>query len=231
MNGSNGRGPLPSPEQIRAYWANMRAQAMQAQFAHAQGAAAGRIGQPYAPPELPPAIPQPMPWGNYPFPTGQSASVPPAGWEQQPQRPVEQYRKDQEVIRWGDTSKIELTSNPLASTSKAGGYVLDCQLWRPSVCLIRLSVTTDAITALTASWVCTWNLTIGVGSSSQPKQRQVQIAPVSDPTVDTDLLLQWPVQLLRVQANVTIGALATQSVIVHATAHVSPISNFEGITR
>jgi hypothetical protein len=215
------------PPSTQAEWINVRALAEQHAF---QVAASQRL----APPQhhgalLGPMQPQAMPWGNFPFPTG-DVTVPPAGWEQQPQRPVEQYRKDEPTIRWGDTVTIEVPQVVGTPTSKASGYVLDCQLWRPATCIVRLSATTDAISALDPQWLCTWSLTIGVGSSSQVKQRQVQLAPESDPTVDTDIVLTWPLQLLRVQATVQVGS-GGSTVAVHATAHVAPLTNFEGMVR
>lgn len=213
-------GRQPTPEELRAYWANLAAQQQQAAFMQQQqrGMLPGSM------------MPQPPPWGHFPFPTGE-ATVPPAGWQQQPERPLEQHRKETSTIRWGDTANIEIMRDALAGAKGASGYVLDCQLHRPAICLVRLSVATDAITAVSAQWLCTWSLTIGVGSSAQVKQRQVQIAPVTDPTVDTDIVLTWPLQLLRVKADIDIGAGAAGLITVNATAHVAPFTNFEGMVR
>lgn len=222
-------GRMPSREEV----VNLHALAQQHAFQRGAG------GPPMTPQQL--ATPDhmgsllgrmqpgPMPWGNFPYPDGQP-TVPPAGWEQQPDRPVEQHRKDQPTIRWGDTANLTIEQSSLGVANGQSGYVLDCQLWRPAICLVRLSAQTDAITALDANWLLTWSLTIGVGSSSQVKQRQIQIAPATDPTVDTDLVITWPLQLLRVQAFAQVGP-GTGTVTVNATAHVAPFSNFEGMVR
>ncbi len=130
------------------------------------------------------------------------------------------------TIRWGDTVLIQVPQLVGGTASRASGYVLDCSLRHPATCLVRLSATSPDLAALDPAWVCDWQLQIGVGSSAQIKRRQIQIAPESDPAVDTDILLTWPLELLRVSATATVGPGAS-TVNVHCTAHVAPFT-FEG---
>src|SRR5581483_3628888 len=124
---------------------------------------------------------------------------------------------------WGDTLLLAIQQVAGSATSRASGYVLDCSLRHPATCLVRLSATSPDLAALDPSWIVDWSLQIGVGSSSQTKRRRMQIAPESDPAVDTDIILTWPLQLLRVQATATVGPGAAL-VNVHCTAHVAPFT-------
>lgn len=196
-------------------------QALYDRWAQAAAAASGGRGVPET---VHPNDPNAL--GYQPFPDG-VPSVPPAEWEQRPEGVSAQFTQPgANEVRWGDMRTLDFPTNVAGpAVVNPTQAILNTELQLPAVCMIRLSAveTTGALAAPGPNDLATFTLDIGVGAALQSKQFQVQVAP-KDGSAQTDLVLTFPVQMLRVSATVRVVNNAADHNI-QVLAQVAPFTS------
>jgi hypothetical protein len=119
-------------------------------------------------------------------------------------------------VRWGN-KQLLLPGLPAAPITRVVKEFLYCELDMPAEISLRLSATAD--TAPMAGWTMTWTLLIGVGSAMQARQWSVPVTNTIGPPTN-DVLVKFPIKVLRVRGSVAYPAGAVKPVT--AVAHAAP---------
>ena len=164
-----------------------------------------------------------------------SDRLPPPGWHQNPEsdvvRSVTPLTAEAATVRWGDTKELSIkVTVDNRGIEPLGTYLCAIDLAMPAVGILRLSVTSPDIAAITAGWVCDWLMQTGVGQSQFEELHHVSIAP-SNGTAPTTLILQLPVQSLRVTATITSGANVGDTSRVTVNAQWAPMTAYPDLVR
>jgi len=169
-----------------------------------------------------------------PWDEGGSDRMPAPGWHQNPDsaeiRGVTPRSAEDATVRWGDTKEVTLPADPLGVQSqKLSTYLIAIDLAMPATGLLRLSVTSPDIAAVTANWTCDWLVQTGVGQSLFEETVHVNIAPANG-TARTTFVEQLPVQSLRITATVNVGPLSTEPRVT-VNAQWAPFTSYPDLVR
>lgn len=176
-------------------------------------------------PSMPPTLHRQHPQRDFvrntdptePFPEG-VVTNPEACWFQHPDESNRRFQKYYNpAVRWGDRRVVQFAPNAAGpSVTTATQFTLDFKFGytQPAVMQLRLSAVelTGALIAPSANDTVRFQVFIGTGAALQQKQFFLEVAPF-DGTVQTDINLILPAQMLRVAANVTVVNNVPQHVI------------------